>query len=164
MSEDLSAPRFNNEEEARKYFETIRWPDGRSCPHCGIVEQSTLLKGKSHRPGLYQCNACKKPFSAIMGTLCEKSHFPLHKWLLATHLKCSSKKGISAHQLGRTLGFGSYRTAWFMANRIREGMKCGGASDGPLGSGGGQLRLMKPSSAAILSMRPCPTRPSAPAT
>ncbi len=141
MSADLTAPRFTNEEEARKYFEAIRWPDGRTCPHCGTVEQSTLLKGKSHRPGLYQCNPCKKPFSAIMGTVYEKSHIPLHKWLLATHLMCSSKKGISAHQLGRMLGFGSYRTAWFMAHRIREGMKGGGGSDGLMGGGGGTVEV-----------------------
>jgi hypothetical protein len=75
------------------------------------------------RGGVYKCKACRKPFTATIGTLYERSHIPLHKWLLATHLMCSSKKGMSAHQLWRNLGFGSYRTAWFMAHRIREGMR-----------------------------------------
>lgn len=137
MTADLTAPHFTDEEAARAHFEAIRWPDGRVCPHCGVVGNSTLLQGKSHRPGLYQCKACRKPFSATMGTVYEKSHIPLHKWLLATHLMCSSKKGISAHQLYRMLGFGSYRTAWFMAHRIREGMRVPGGlppmgGDGPV--------------------------------
>jgi transposase-like protein len=134
MSADLTAPMFTNEDAAREHFEALRWPNGRVCFHCGVVDQSTLLKGKSHRAGLYQCNACRKPFTAIMGTVYEKSHIPLHKWLLATHLLCASKKGISAHQLYRMLGFGSYRTAWFMAHRIREAMK----PDGSLPPMGGE--------------------------
>ncbi len=120
----LSDPIFHDEDAARAHFEALRWPDGRSCPHCGVVgdDQSTLLKGKSHRPGLYKCNACAKPFTATIGTVYEDSKVPLNKWLLATHLMCSSKKGISAAQLQRDLGLGSYRTAWFMAHRIREAM------------------------------------------
>lgn len=86
------------------------------------MNNATELRGKSHRPGLYKCHDCQKPFTATIGTLYERSHIPLHKWLLATHLLCASKKGMSAHQLWRMLGFGSYRTAWFMAHRIREGM------------------------------------------
>ncbi len=92
------------------------------------------LQGKSTRPGVYKCKQCRKPFTATIGTLYERSHIPLHKWLLATHLMCSSKKGMSAHQLWRMLGFGSYRTAWFMAHRIREGMR--EAHFGPLGGEG----------------------------
>ena len=122
MTADLTNPIFSNEEEARKHFEALRWPGGPICPHCGVVGEATELKGKSTRPGLYKCRPCQKPFTATMGTVYEKSHIPLHKWLLATHLMAASKKGMSAHQLWRMLGFGSYRTAWFMAHRIREGM------------------------------------------
>src|SRR6202041_1781009 len=90
---------------------------------------------KSTRPGLWKCRDCRKPFTATMGTVYERSHIPLHKWLLATHLMSSSKKGMSAHQLWRMLGFGSYRTAWFMAHRIREGMAAA-KIDLPLGGEG----------------------------
>ncbi|HWT14073.1 MAG TPA: IS1595 family transposase [Allosphingosinicella sp.] len=134
---NLTDPIFNNEEAARSHFEAIRWPDGRNCPHCGTVDNSVLLQGKSTRPGLYKCRACRKPFTATMGTVYERSHIPLHKWLLATHLMVSSKEGVSAHQLFRMLGFGSYRTAWFMAHRIREAMRCDDAA--PFGSGGGTV-------------------------
>jgi transposase-like protein len=120
---DLTDPIFNDEEAARKHFEALRWPDGPLCPHCGSIDNATELKGKSTRPGVYKCKGCEKPFTATIGTAYERSHIPLHKWLLATHLLCASKKGISAHQLWRMLGFGSYRTAWFMAHRIREGMR-----------------------------------------
>jgi transposase-like protein len=120
---DLTNPIFTNEDKAREHFEALRWPDGPVCPHCGVIGEATALKGASTRPGLYKCRACQKPFTATMGTLYERSHIPLHKWLLATHLMAASKKGMSAHQLWRMLGFGSYRTAWFMAHRIREGMR-----------------------------------------
>jgi hypothetical protein len=122
---DLTNPIFNDEDAARKHFEALRWPNGPVCPHCGVVGNATELQGKSTRPGVYKCKEkeCRKPFSATIGTLYERSHIPLHKWLLATHLLTSSKKGMSAHQLFRMLGFGSYRTAWFMAHRIREGMR-----------------------------------------
>src|SRR5215211_2661204 len=122
MTVDLTDPIFHDEEAARRHFEAGRWPNGPICPHCGIVGNATELKGKSTRPGVYKCKDCRKPFTATIGTLYERSHIPLHKWLLATHLLGASKKGMSAHQLWRQLGFGSYRTAWFMAHRIREGM------------------------------------------
>jgi transposase-like protein len=123
MSFDLTNPIFNNEDAARAYFEAIRWPDGKPiCPHCGVIDQATLVKGKSHRPGMYQCNACLKPFTVMIGSVMESSHVPLHKWALAFRLMASSKKGVSAHQLMRSLGLGSYRTAWFMAHRVREAM------------------------------------------
>jgi transposase-like protein len=128
---------YHNEDAARAHYERIRWPDGRVCPHCGTVGNSTLMKGKTTRPGLYKCKDCRKPFTATMGTIYERSHIPLHKWLLATHLMVSSKKGISALQLHRNLGFGSYRTAWFMAHRIREAMKSDDTT--PMGSGGGDV-------------------------
>jgi transposase-like protein len=123
MTVSLTNPIFHDEEAARRHFEALRWPAGPFCPHCGSVDNSTELKGKSTRPGVYKCKDCRKPFTATVGTLYERSHIPLHKWMLATHLICSSKKGMSAHQLWRMLGFGSYRTAWFMAHRIREGMR-----------------------------------------
>ncbi|MBV9404562.1 MAG: IS1595 family transposase [Acidobacteriaceae bacterium] len=134
MTADLLNPIFTNEDAARAHFEKLRWPDGPVCAHCGSVNNSTELKGKSHRKGLYKCKDCSQPFTATIGTIYERSHIPLHKWLLATHLMCSSKKGISAHQLWRMLGFGSYRTAWFMGHRIREAMRDGGPA--PLGGSG----------------------------
>ena len=104
----LSNPIYHSEEAARAHFEALRWPEGRSCPHCGVVgdEASSLLKGKSHRAGLYKCKACEKPFTATIGTVYEDSKVPLHKWLLATHLMCASKKGVSALQLQRELALG----------------------------------------------------------
>ena len=132
----LSDPIFHDADKARAHFEKLRWPDGRTCPHCGVVgdEASTLLKGKSHRAGLYKCKACDLPFTATIGTVYEDSKVPLNKWLLATHLMCASKKGISALQLQRELALGSYRTAWFMAHRIREAMI--DTDDTPLGGEG----------------------------
>jgi transposase-like protein len=123
MDLNLTARIYHDDEAARTHFEAIRWPNGPECPHCGVVGEATELKGKSTRPGVYKCRACRKPFSATVGTLFERSKIPLCKWLLATHLMTASKKGMSAHQLYRMLGFGSYRTAWFMAMRIRESMR-----------------------------------------
>jgi transposase-like protein len=116
---DLTNPIFNDETAARKHFEGLRWPNGRYCPHCGEMERTSPVKGKT--VGLYYCNSCKKKFSATVGTVYERSHIPLHKWLAATHLMAASKKGISAHQLHRMLGI-TYKSAWFMAHRIREAM------------------------------------------
>ncbi len=122
MKTDLTAPHFTDEAAALAHYEAIRWPNGVHCLHCGSVNV-IRMKGKTTRPGLHNCRDCRKPFRATMGTIYEKSHIPLHKWLLATHIMCASKKGVSAHQLWRMLGFGSYKTAWFMAHRIREAMK-----------------------------------------
>lgn len=118
----LNNPIFNDEDQARKFLEKTRWPDGPVCPHCGVIDEAHQLKGKAHRPGLYQCKACRKQFSVTVGTIFERSKVPLHKWLLATHLMTSSKKGYSAHQLHRNIGV-TYKTAWFMAHRIREAMR-----------------------------------------
>jgi transposase-like protein len=122
MSIDLTDPIFNDEAAAWAHFEAIRWPHGPVCPHCGVIGAADKIVGKTARFGLYRCHECIKQFTATIGTVYERSHIPMHKWLLATHLLCSSKKGISSHQLFRSLGFGSYRTAWFMAHRIREAM------------------------------------------
>jgi len=127
--------RFTNADAARKHLEALLWKDGRPCPHCGVVDESTLLKGQSTRPGVYWCNACQKPFSVTVGTVYERSKVPLNAWLYATHLLCSSKKGISSHQLSRMLGV-SYKTAWFMSHRIREAMKPAEGSEPPLGGDG----------------------------
>lgn len=123
MSESIiSKPQFHNEEAARKHLEAIRWPNGPICPHCGGTERNSPLNGKAHRPGLYFCGDCRTQFTVTVGTVFERSKIPLHKWILATHLICSSKKGMSSHQLHRILGV-TYKTAWFMTHRIREAMK-----------------------------------------
>lgn len=118
---NINAPYFQDEDKAREYLESIRWPDGLVCPHCGGTEKVYRLKGKSHRKGLLKCGHCRKQFTVTVGTLFERSRIPLHKWLLAAYLLCSSKKGISAHQLHRMLGI-TYKSAWFMTHRIREAM------------------------------------------
>jgi transposase-like protein len=115
----LIAPQHQNEDAAREHLEKLLWPGGPICPHCGIIGEAFKLNGKTTRKGLWKCSACREPFTVTVGTIFEDSKIPLHKWLLAIHLMCSSKKGISAHQLMRNLEIGSYRTAWFMAHRIR---------------------------------------------
>jgi transposase-like protein len=132
---DLTNPAFTDEDKAREVIEASRWPNGAVCPSCGLTETVSKLGGKSMGPGWYHCKQCREKFTVRTGTLYERSHIPLHKWLFATHLLTSSKKGISAHQLFRMLGFGSYRTAWFMAMRIREGMRSGDLA--PMGGAGG---------------------------
>lgn len=114
------------ETEARTLLESIRWPHGPVCAHCGGA-YVTRLNGAAARPGTFQCNAgaCRGQFTVTLGTIFEDSHIPLHKWVLAFALMCSSKKGISALQLKRNLDLGSYKTAWFMAHRIRYAMAHG---------------------------------------
>ncbi len=125
---------FSDETKAREFLEAQRWPDGVFCPSCGQDETVKSLPAKgSMGPGWYHCRECRKKFTVRVGTLYERSHVPLHVWLYATHLLCSSKKGMSAHQLHRMLGV-TYKTAWFMAHRIREGMR--ETKPGPLGGTG----------------------------
>jgi transposase-like protein len=126
---------YTDENVARKHLEGLLWPEGPICPHCGNSDPDRIrkLKGKSTRAGVHKCRECEKPFSVTVGTVFEKSHVPLHKWIYATHLLTSSKKGISAHQLHRMLGV-TYKTAWFMAHRIREAMRSGSLT--PLGGPG----------------------------
>jgi transposase-like protein len=138
MSLDLTDKIFNDETAAWKHFEGVRWPDGPICPHCGVINSADPIIGKTARHGLYRCRECIKQFTATIGTIYEGSHIPMHKWLLAAHLMCASKKGMSAHQLWRMLGFGSYRTAWFMCHRIREAMTP--KNVGPIG---GQNRVVE---------------------
>lgn len=127
---DLTAPIFTNEEAAIAHMEKDRWPVEVTCPHCG-ADNVTKMGGKT-QAGMWMCNACRDKFTVRTGTVFERSHIPLHKWLLATHLMASSKKGISAHQLHRMLGI-TYKSAWFMAHRIREAMApvIGGTVGGP---------------------------------
>ena len=119
---DLSNPIFHDETKAREWLEARLWPNGPICPKCGTIGEATLMQGDSHRPGLYQCNACREPFTVTVGTLYERSKVPLHKWLAATHLMMASKKGVSALQVGRMLGI-SKKTAWFLCHRIRESLR-----------------------------------------
>jgi transposase-like protein len=127
--------RFTDATAARKHLEALLWADGRPCAHCGVLDESTALKGKSTRPGVYWCNACQKPFSVTVGTVYEGSKIPLNTWLYANHLLCSSKKGISGHQLARMLGV-TYKSAWFMGHRIRAAMAPIPGSEPPLGGEG----------------------------
>jgi transposase-like protein len=136
-------PHFTDEDKAREFLEAMRWPDGPICPHCGLEGEAYKLTPKVKEPveieyqtkdelkkqrvrkprkGLWKCAGCRKQFTVTVKTIFEDSHIPLHKWLLASHLMCSSKKGMSAHQLMRNLGLGSYKSAWFMAHRIRYAM------------------------------------------
>lgn len=131
MSNELSNPVFQNEAKARKWLEGHLWPDGPICSHCGVIGDGTAIDG---RPGLYQCNACRKQFTVMTGTLFERSHIPLNKWLMCAFLMCASKKGMSAHQMHRMLGI-SYKSTWFMCHRIREAMR-EGKFPGPLGGDG----------------------------
>ncbi|MCW5698164.1 MAG: IS1595 family transposase [Bauldia sp.] len=131
---DLTNPIFTDAEAARAHFEAIRWPTGPYCPYCGQTDTVKALGGNSMGPGWYHCKSCRRKFTAAVGTIYERSHIPMTKWLLATHLMCASKKGMSAHQLHRMLGL-PYKTAWFMAHRIREGMRELNPT-GPLGGSG----------------------------
>jgi len=135
---DLTQPHFQDADKAREYLEALRWPEGPVCPHCGSAKAPMKLEGEKCRPGLYKCSeyGCRKQFTVTVKTVFERSRVPLNKWLMAVYLMCSSKKGISAHQLHRMLGV-TYKTAWFMAHRIREAMREDG--DGLLGGGGGTV-------------------------
>lgn len=125
MPSALSAKHFHDEPAAYRWVEARVWPNGRVCPHCGVVENSGALKGKSTRIGTYKCYSCRKPFTVKVGTIFEGSHVKMHIWLQAMHLMASSKKGISSNQLARILGV-DIKTAWFMSHRIRMAMAPGG--------------------------------------
>ena len=129
----FAAPYFHDESAARAAFEMIRWPNGPTCPRCGESER----RYATSRVGRYRCGnpACRKDFSATTGTVMERSHIPLHKWMMGFYLMGASKKGVSAHQLHRMLGI-KYQSAWFMAHRIREAMRDGGLLP-PMGGNGG---------------------------
>jgi len=132
----LSDPRFHNEEAAYSFVESLLWPNGPVCPHCGGKEKIGKLNGKSYRPGLYKCYTCRKPFTVKIGTIFEDSHIPMRLWLQAIFTMASSKKGISSNQLHRTLGI-TLKSAWFMSHRIREAMREGSLA--PLCGNGGSV-------------------------
>lgn len=117
----FSAPHFNDEAAAYAFVEARVWSSGRPCPHCGVMDRSAPLKGKTTRIGLYKCYACRKPFTVKVGTIFEDSHIQMRDWLVAIHLMCASKKGFSANQMHRTLGI-TLKSAWFMEHRLREAM------------------------------------------
>jgi transposase-like protein len=130
---NLTDTRFQDPDKAREYLETQRWPNGPACPHCGNCDQDKItgLKGKAHRPGVYQCNECREQFTVTVGSVMERSKIPLNKWLMAMHLMGASKKSMSAHQIHRMLGI-TYQSAWFLCHRIREAM----ADDSHTATGG----------------------------
>src|SRR5690349_7716574 len=147
MPSNLSSKHFHEEDEAFAYVEARVWPEGPVCPHCGGVERISKMQGKSTRKGLYKCYQCRKPFTVRMGTIFESSKVPLTVWLQAMYLIAGSKKGISSHQLARTLGL-TVKTAWFLSHRIREAMREGGFA--PSAPTAGRLKSMRPTSAARL--------------
>src|SRR6202043_2929355 len=132
---DLRNPIYHDDDAAREHLESVLWPEGPTCPRCGVMgDRITKLQGKSTRPGVFKCKDCRKPFSVTVGTVMERSHIALSKWVLAAQLMASSKKSMSAHRLHRMLGT-NYETAWFLFHRLREA-----ANDmtdaGPLGGAG----------------------------
>lgn len=135
MTSNLQNPIFQDETLAREWLEARVWPNGPVCPHCGNTDQDkiTALQGKAHRAGLYQCAECREQFTVTVKTVFERSKIPLSKWLAALFLLTASKKGVSAHQIHRSLGI-SYKSAWFMMHRLREALRTGGLS--PLGGNG----------------------------
>jgi transposase-like protein len=134
----LSAPYFHSEEAAYAFVEARLWPNGPVCPKCGVIGNSTKMRGKSTRIGVYKCRDCRKPFRVTVGTIFEASHIPLNVWLQAVFLVASSKKGISSNQLHRSLGI-TLKSAWFMSHRIREAMREGDLA--PLGANGGVVEV-----------------------
>ena len=138
---DLTAPEFTDETLARQKIEETRWPNGPVCVHCGGVDRIYPIKAdptKKIREGLYKCGDCDSQFTVTVGTVFEGSRIPLNKWLMAIHLMCASKKGISSKQLQRMLGV-TYKTAWFMSHRIREAMREDGRD--LLGGGGKKVEV-----------------------
>src|SRR3954469_14936574 len=151
MASKLSSKHFHNEDEAFAYVEARVWPEGPTCPHCGGVERISKMQGKSTRKGLYKCYQCRKPFTVRMGTIFESSKVALHVWLQAMYLVAGSKKGISSHQLSRTLGL-TVKTAWFLSHRIREAMREGDLTRSAMTAA--RLKLMKPTSSQGWQHRP----------
>src|ERR1700688_688325 len=132
---DLSRPMFHDNNVAREHLEAVLWPQGPVCPRCGVMgDRITKMGGKSLRPGVFNCKDCRKPFSVTVGTVMERSHVALHKWVLAAHFMAASKKGMSALQLQRMMGLASYESAWFLFHRLRECPK--GYADTPMGGEG----------------------------
>lgn len=134
----LSKPYFHDEAAAFEHLERALWNGESVCPHCGMIGRATKLQGSATRRGVWKCNECRKQFTVKVGTVFEHGRIPLHKMLQAVYLMCSSKKGVSAHQLHRTLEV-TYKTAWFLAHRIREAMRDGSLA--PMGGTGGIVEI-----------------------
>jgi transposase-like protein len=132
MADPLNNKIFQDADKARAWLEALLWSNGRVCGYCGTVDESTQI---ANRTGYYQCNACRKQFTVMVGTVFERSHIPLNKWLMAAFLLCASKKGMSAHQMHRMLGI-TYKSAWFMCHRLREAMAPANGKASPLGGEG----------------------------
>jgi transposase-like protein len=134
MTANLQNPIFTDEAKAREWLEARVWPNGPVCPHCGATDEDVRrLEGSKHRPGLFQCSQCREQFTVTVKTVFERSKVPLSKWLAALFMMTASKKGVSAHQIHRSLAI-SYKTAWFVCHRLREAMRVGGLA--PLGGSG----------------------------
>jgi transposase-like protein len=129
----LDAKALHDEASAYAWVEARLWPKGPVCPHCGATDRISKMQGESTRIGAYKCYHCRKKFTVKVGTVFEASHVPMHLWLQAVYLMCSSKKGVSSHQLHRTLGV-TVKTAWFMSHRLREAMRV--LDPGPMGGEG----------------------------
>lgn len=137
LPKNIDHPCYHDDTAARAMLEAIFWPNGPVCPSCHQIDTVSEHGGKkSMGPGWYWCSKCRENFTVRVGTVLERSHIALHKWMLGFRLYTASKKGFSAHQLMRTIGLGSYRSAWFMAHRIREAMDGSADNDGPLGGEG----------------------------
>jgi len=134
----LSADFFHDEAAAYVMLESILWPHGPVCPRCGGLDRITKVKGG--RMGLWRCGPCKRQFRVTVGTVFESAHVPLNLWFQAMHLLCSSKKGMSSHQIHRVLGV-TYKTAWFMTHRLREAMADHSDVFGPMGGDGAILEI-----------------------
>jgi transposase-like protein len=156
MDINITAPIFHNEEAARAHIEASRWGGEPSCPHCGSVRVRRM--GGKTQAGMFLCNDCRDKFTVRTGSIMERSHVPLHKWLLATHLMAASAKGMSAKQIERMLGV-TYKTAWFLMHRIREAMD-GATGNGPLGGPNTVVEADEPTSAQ--GQEPCKPRPCPP--
>ena len=133
-----SKPDLHDNDKAREWLEARVWANGRVCPHCGSINDSTALNGLKHRPGVYQCGECREQFTVTVGTVFERTKLPLSKWLAALFLMVSTKKGVSAHQMHRMLGI-SYKSTWFMMHRLREAMRQGDLA--PMGGSGSTVEV-----------------------
>src|SRR6266404_5951188 len=138
MKSVINDKHYHDEQSAYDFVEARVWPDGPICPHCGGVDRISKMRGKSTRVGAYKCYQCRKPFTVKIGTIFESSHVPMRHWLQAIFLIASSKKGISANQLHRTLGC-TLKSAWFMSHRIRLAMES--IDNTPFGQGGGSVEV-----------------------
>jgi transposase-like protein len=162
MSNAFDAPHFQSHENARDWLESQRWPEGPVCSHCGTIGHAYKIK----KPGWYRCaeKDCRKDYTVTTGTLMERSHIALHKWLMAFYLMSSSKKGVSAHQLHRALGV-DYKTAWFLCHRIREAMRPDDKpGTDPLGGSGKIVEADETYFGQVDERRPSPQRKSRPFT